>query len=625
MSVTDSNILDTLYSGTTTALNFHYDNLMAPPIGWLLSPTDIEDLKRIALSVKLSGNIRKKLQCIKDILKPKGFIHLAGGTNRVVYYHPDVPGVIYKIALDAIGIRDNPAEFMNQRLIKPYCCKVFECSPCGTIASFERVERITSLEEFESVADDIYYIISRILLGKYVLEDIGINFFLNWGIRTRSSSGYAFGPVILDFPYIYELDGGKLFCNKILDNGQKCGGEIDYDDGFNFLCCTKCGAQYNARDLAKASKQGSGILIRKKGRLKDMEIKLVRGNETIASFNGTDTVDYMKKPAVAKSWRNRVHSNDDPIMSRNDIKKTPMVGIRRGHDFTSCGYEDHKTEKKTDFEFKITRGEHEEEMIHTSNYHADNKESSDGSPKIILVTPNELTPEKKHDKVETNNVSILEKITGVRTKSEPDIIKAEPPVKKEDTDKKWELEDTVSIDEYETVDYSNIDTPDITDHEEKDTKEENHEEESTNSEVEEMENPDILVIEAEDADSSWMGCTNNIVTPLSEAVKEALTNSGAESEIEEQVEEEDETSEEVPECDEHPTEDDTEESDSVDVDEKDIDCAKDDANHEQEMIYTESETEEKEEEKVPQQEENNNSFQMNSKQKMSLGDILGNY
>ena len=619
MSVTDSNILDTLYSGTTTALNFHYDNLMAPPIGWLLSPTDIEDLKRIALSVKLSGNIRKKLQCIKDILKPKGFIHLAGGTNRVVYYHPDVPGVVYKIALDAIGIRDNPAEFMNQRLIKPYCCKVFECSPCGTIASFERVERITSLEEFESVADDIYYIISRILLGKYVLEDIGINFFLNWGIRTRSSSGYAFGPVILDFPYIYELDGGKLFCNKILDNGQKCGGEIDYDDGFNFLCCTKCGAQYNARDLAKASKQGSGILIRKKGRLKDMEIKLVRGNETIASFNGTDTVDYMKKPAVAKSWRNRVHSNDDPIKSRNDIKKTPVVGIRRGNDFTSCGYEDHKTEKKTDFEFKIARREHEEEMIHTSNYHVDNKESSDGSPKIILVTPNELTPEKKHDKVETNNVSILEKITGVRTKSEPNIIKAEP-IENKDTNTKWESEDVVSTDDYVIVEYSNDDIK----YEEEDTKEENHEEESTNNEVEEMENPDILVIEAEDTDSSWMGCTNNIVTPLSEAVKEALANSGTEEENTEQVEE-DETSEEVPECDEHPTEDDAGETDSANVDEENIDYIKDDDNHEQEIIYTESESEEEKEEEAPQKEEHSDSFQMNSKQKMSLGDILGNY
>lgn len=617
MSVTDSNILDTLYSGTTTALNFHYDNLMAPPIGWLLSPTDIEDLKHIALSVKLSGNIRKKLQCIKDILKPKGFIHLAGGTNRVVYYHPDVPGVVYKIALDAIGIRDNPAEFMNQRLIKPYCCKVFECSPCGTIASFERVERITSLEEFESVADDIYYIISRILLGKYVLEDIGINFFLNWGIRTRSSSGYAFGPVILDFPYIYELDGGKLFCNKILDNGQKCGGEIDYDDGFNFLCCTKCGAQYNARDLAKASKQGSGILIRKKGRLKDMEIKLVRGNETIASFNGTDTMDYMKKPAVAKSWRNRVRSNDDPIKGRNDIKKTPVVGIRRGNDFTSCGYEDHKiSEKKTDFEFKITRGEHEEEKIH--NVNLDNRESSSGSPKIILVTPNELAPEKKHDKVETNNVSILEKITGVRTKSEPSIIKAEP-IENKDTNTKWESEDVVSTDDYESVEYSNDDIK----YEEEDTKEENHEEESTNNEVEEMENPDILVIEAEDADSSWMGCTNNIVTPLSEAVKEALMNSGTEENTE-QVEE-NETLEEVPECDEHPTEDDVEEIDSANVDEENTDYTKDDDNHEQEIIYSESEPEEEKEKEAPQKEEHNNSFQMNSKQKMSLGDILGNY
>ena len=33
-----------------------------------------------------------------------------------------------------------------------------------------------------------------------------------------------------------------------------CGGEIDYDAGFNYLVCTKCGRTYQARDLANESK-----------------------------------------------------------------------------------------------------------------------------------------------------------------------------------------------------------------------------------------------------------------------------------------------------------------------------------------------------------------------------------
>ena len=35
------------------------------------------------------------------------------------------------------------------------------------------------------------------------MADIGTNFFMNWGIRP------GFGPVLLDYPYVYELDGNK--------------------------------------------------------------------------------------------------------------------------------------------------------------------------------------------------------------------------------------------------------------------------------------------------------------------------------------------------------------------------------------------------------------------------------
>ena len=74
---------------------------------------------------------------------------------------------------------------------------------------------------------------------------------MNFGIRE------GFGPVLLDFPYVYKLDGEKLFCNRPTPDGEFCGGVIDYDAGFNGLYCTKCGAMYKAKELEEAIKDQS--------------------------------------------------------------------------------------------------------------------------------------------------------------------------------------------------------------------------------------------------------------------------------------------------------------------------------------------------------------------------------
>lgn len=310
-------VMRILKAGTTTNAEYYYDHLVAPPLSAVFYEEDIRELHRLATSVKLSGNGYKKINMIHKIMKNRGFYKLAGGTNRVVYYHPDVPGVVYKVAIDAVGIKDNPAEFSNQFLLKPYCTKVFEVSPCGTVGSFERVERITSFEEFCTIADDVFYLITRVLIGKYVLDDIGIDFFMNYGISNR-------GPVILDFPYVYELDGGKLLCNKTLSNGKRCRGEIDYDDGFNCLVCEKCGAVYKARDLGKSEDRDEArILVQRKGAI-DMEISAMRGNEVVRKKTIDDGVKYLTK---TKNLKNKVVAEDYTGYNRS----IPIVSYMRGN------------------------------------------------------------------------------------------------------------------------------------------------------------------------------------------------------------------------------------------------------------------------------------------------------
>lgn len=280
-------ILNMMYRGTTTIENFNWDAMTTVPILYLMTPQDIDYIKNLILSPRYSGNNKYKMEKIDEVMHYRGFSRFAGGTNRLVYVHPAAPNAVFKVAIDSVGINDNPAEFRNQNFLKPYCCKVFECTPCGTIASFEKVDRITTFEEFYTIADDYYYIIVNVILGKYVMDDIGIDYFMNVGIRVGCY------PVLLDFPYLFELDGRKLECCNVLDDGRVCGGEIDYDGGFNKLVCKKCGRVYRARDLAKPPKEG-GILLRQKGGRR-MKLEITRGSKVVKTYDTTIERDYLSR------------------------------------------------------------------------------------------------------------------------------------------------------------------------------------------------------------------------------------------------------------------------------------------------------------------------------------------
>ena len=105
----------------------------------------------------------------------------------------------------------------------------------------------------------------------------------------------GFGPVLLDYPYCYELDGNKLYCNNVdMATGVVCNGVIDYDYGFNELRCPVCGKRYTAKDLESAISQR---LIVVKGEYK-MKVQLVRGNEVIADPMASS--DIIERPKAKK-------------------------------------------------------------------------------------------------------------------------------------------------------------------------------------------------------------------------------------------------------------------------------------------------------------------------------------
>lgn len=261
-----------------------YENLFPPcRILQVMSIEDIMNLNAIAKDKSLAAKPVQKFNMIKSIMANRGFKKLASGTNRIVFKYMENQSFVIKVAFDSIGLSDNLNEMYNQEYLKPFCTKVYEVSPCGTVGMFERVIPMRNRKEFELIAPDVFDIIVNHLIGRYILNDFGTKYFMNWGIRPNMH------PVILDFPYVYELDGAKIHCNRPDPMSEKgyCGGEIDYDDGFNKIICKKCGKTYLASELKLAAEKKSNNITIETEEI-NMVISVVRGEEVLQQSDSTN-------------------------------------------------------------------------------------------------------------------------------------------------------------------------------------------------------------------------------------------------------------------------------------------------------------------------------------------------
>ena len=268
------------YNKKQNPADFQYDLLKAPPL-FSLIPQDFDMFVAYDLMTP-----RYKVPERRDILdrymKSFGFEFFAAGTNRRAYRHLMSDDFLVKIAIDKAGMQDAPAEWRNALRLKPFCTKIFECSPTGCIGLYERVQPIIYKDQFVSIAEDIFDLLTRFVIGKYVLADIGSNYFMNYGLRRY------FGPVLLDYTYMYELDGGKLYCNETIPTPygrMPCGGLIDYDEGFNHLYCQKCGKRYFASELENKIKNNELEII---GGMKRMGVKLWKNGKLIVNTTSQD-------------------------------------------------------------------------------------------------------------------------------------------------------------------------------------------------------------------------------------------------------------------------------------------------------------------------------------------------
>lgn len=327
MDLSRSSVIDRLQSRVMSIDDFNFDRLCAPPIYSLFTQQDLDRLYNIATSVRYSGNAQKRFQAIDEVMKPRGFIKLSSGTNRVCYRFLEDDSFVAKVALDAVGISDNPREFMNQHIFKPFVTKIFEVDPTGVISFAERVIPITSREEFVSVIDNIYDIVTKWFIGEYILADIGTKYFMNYGVRR------SFGPVLLDYPYVYELDGNKLYCSEPDDNSPtgRCEGVIDYDDGFNHLYCPKCGKRYRVQELAKAIQDDKIIL--KGRRTSKMKVTMKVNGTSVTEAKETDgllkpATESIRKPEISvpkTGIKVSMKVNEKPVQ-KHETRNNPNKG-----------------------------------------------------------------------------------------------------------------------------------------------------------------------------------------------------------------------------------------------------------------------------------------------------------
>ena len=309
-----TDVLSILYAKKKSIKQFDWNSLIAPPMLSILSAYDINLIESINRDPRLISEPKKKKQYIDNILKPRGLVRFAAGTNRVVYKYLENQSILFKVAVSQPGMNDCNRELYNQQFLKPFCAKCFEASPGGSIGLFERVETINTYEQYLGVAEDHFNLLDHIFgSGKFIMEDVGSKFWRNIGIRT------GFGVVFVDYPMLFELDGNKLFCrNKDKFTGMPCGGEIDVDAGYNHLFCRKCGMQYMGTDLAKKIKNNEIIVVGKEEN--NMRMKISYNGQTIIRDSQDSAATYLDE--VRNKKPEKIEVNKSNIMTvKNNWKQ----------------------------------------------------------------------------------------------------------------------------------------------------------------------------------------------------------------------------------------------------------------------------------------------------------------
>lgn len=298
-------LVDRLAKDTRKELSiptFDFDALWHPGLRALIPDQVIADICACVADIKLDTHKGKqqRREYFKQLLAPYGFVRLGGGTNREVYKNLEDQSVVLKIAIDSLARNNNLAEIVKQEWIKPFCTKMYDVTPCGTLGLMERGDPIINRIQLANTADGIYRVMEYCNDKGYVVGDGGGEYFMNYVIRP------GFGPVLCDYTSVYKLDFSKLRCKRRDPaTGKLCGGSIDYAlPAMSKIVCSTCGAVYSALDLAKEV-ETMQQLIQLTRSDEIMEIRIYDGDGNIIkeTKKSTDTIRLESKAQAKKTNR----------------------------------------------------------------------------------------------------------------------------------------------------------------------------------------------------------------------------------------------------------------------------------------------------------------------------------
>ena len=227
--------LDRIKTVPVNKLQYMFEQLSAPHPSQMIHRGGLDDLDRLAKDTAKSKADRIKEA--RDIMEYFGFHLIGAGTNREIFINDNFPNAVMKVATNINSTKDAIREMRNQEIFRPFCSKCFWFSEEGAVGEFERIIPFKNKEHFDYYWDWIRDNILTPITAEYAVCDIGNSAIKNYGLRP------GFGPVLCDYTFLYKIvDQRSLLC-------KKCGGLLMYDEGFNNIYCSKCGAIHHASDL----------------------------------------------------------------------------------------------------------------------------------------------------------------------------------------------------------------------------------------------------------------------------------------------------------------------------------------------------------------------------------------
>lgn len=223
-------------------------------------PFEVEDMiRKVSSAPDFKDNI-ERIRYLNKYMAQFGFVPAGSGTNRTVFKHPDTKymadgyDVVFKIALDSRGVKDNGLEHdiffeaPSDIIEKGYLIEVFEKSDNDLILVSREADLVMTLNTYCTFMKKIHEMFSD-MDEYYLLDDMDP---ANLAVmKYENPDGSIEDRVtIIDSANIVKKDKLHLFCTSNecvgMDNEETY---LTYTRDMKQMFCPRCGAHYTFADI----------------------------------------------------------------------------------------------------------------------------------------------------------------------------------------------------------------------------------------------------------------------------------------------------------------------------------------------------------------------------------------